>query len=73
MLVTGKPFDVWHIPARIADNKFHFKSLSCWAVNISVGCAHACRFCYVPSVSTNRQKHALARYGVTDPDAEWGK
>ena len=69
----GEPFDFWHLPAKIERNNFQFKSLSCWSLNISVGCAHACRFCYVPSVATNKQGPTLARYGVSDPDAQWGQ
>jgi DNA repair photolyase len=48
------------------------KSLSNWSLNIAIGCGHGCRFCYVPSSSTNKQADALAHYGVSDPDAEWG-
>ena len=62
----------WHSPAVIAPNNFVYKSLSCWAFNVAVGCSHACRFCYVPSVSTIKQAPRLAEYGVNDPDAEWG-
>lgn len=62
----------WHNPAVIADNHFVNKSLSCWSFNVAVGCAHACRFCYVPDVSTIRMKPTLAKVGVVDPDAEWG-
>ena len=69
----GEPFDFWHLPAKIERNNFKFKSLSCWSLNISVGCSHACRFCYVPSVATNKQGPTLARYGVDDPDAQWGE
>jgi DNA repair photolyase len=65
--------DLWHSPAIIAPNNFVFKSLSNWAFNIAVGCSHACRFCYVPSVATIKQGTQLARHGVTDPDAEWGE
>ncbi|MCP5523222.1 MAG: hypothetical protein H7A46_16935 [Verrucomicrobiales bacterium] len=64
--------DLWPAPAVIAPNNFVFKSLSNWALNIAVGCSHACRFCYVPSAATVKQGPKLARYGVTDPDAEWG-
>jgi len=62
----------WHAPAVIAENNFIYKSLSNWAFNVAVGCSHACRFCYVPSVATIKQAAALAEYGVKDPDAEWG-
>lgn len=65
--------DLWHRPATIERNNFKFKSLSCWSYNIAVGCEHACRFCYVPEVSTRRMGGALAKYGVKDPDAEWGE
>jgi DNA repair photolyase len=63
---------MWHAPAVIAENNFVYKSLSNWAFNIAVGCAHACRFCYVPSAATIKQGAKLAEYGVKDPDAEWG-
>ena len=69
----GDPFDFWHVPASIERNNFKFKSLSSWAFNIAVGCGHACRFCYVPSASTIKQGPALAGYGVSDPDAQWGE
>lgn len=63
---------MWSSPAVIAPNNFVYKSLSNWAVNIAVGCSHACRFCYVPSAATIKQGPKLAEYGVQDPDAEWG-
>lgn len=65
--------DLWHRPATIERNNFKFKSLSCWSYNIAVGCVHACRFCYVPEVSTVRMAQALAARGVDDPDGEWGE
>jgi DNA repair photolyase len=63
---------LWPRPATIERNNFKFKSLSCWSYNIAIGCAHACRFCYVPDVSTNRMAAKLAEHGVKDTDAEWG-
>lgn len=63
---------IWPKSAVIARNNFRYKSLSCWSYNIAVGCEHACRFCYVPSVSTNKMGPKLAELGVKDPDAEWG-
>src|SRR5580658_3828144 len=66
------PVGMWSSPAVIAPNNFVFKSLSNWAFNIAVGCSHACRFCYVPSAATIKQGPALGKYGVGDPDAEWG-
>jgi len=65
--------DYWHAPALIAPNNFVYKSLSNWAFNIAIGCAHACRFCYVPSAATIKQGPQLKKYGVDDPDAEWGQ
>ena len=67
-----QPFDFGTVPVTVARNKFKYKSLSSWAVNIATGCSHACRFCYVPSVSTIKQADELKKYGVTDPDAQWG-
>mgnify|MGYP001585626883 CR=1 FL=1 len=64
----------WNKPAVIVKNNFKFKSLSDWSFNTAVGCAHACRFCYVPSVSTGKGAMAakLRSMGVADPDADWG-
>lgn len=70
---THERVDYWSSPAVIAPNNFVYKSLSNWAFNIAVGCSHACRFCYVPSAATIKQGPQLARYGVTDPDLEWGQ
>lgn len=74
-----KPVDLWGrhrkagpIPASLERNKFRYKSLSSWAYNIAMGCNHACRFCYVPGSSANKHEDELKRYGVGDPDAEWG-
>ena len=64
--------DFWRSPAVIAPNNFVYKSLSNWAFNIAVGCAHACRFCYVPSAATIKQGARLAEFGVSDPDQDWG-
>lgn len=65
--------DFWNIPATITRNHFINKSLSCWALNIAVGCSHACRFCYVPEVSTRKLVKPLQGRGVADPDAQWGE
>ena len=67
-----EPFDFWRQPATITVNNFKYKSLSNWAFNISVGCSHACRFCYVPSSATNKQARGLKKYQITDPDEQWG-
>jgi DNA repair photolyase len=72
--------DYWTRPATIERNNFQHKSLSCWALNIAVGCTHGCRFCYVPEVSTRRMGERrngtpgpLNKLGVEDPDAQWGE
>jgi DNA repair photolyase len=67
------PVDFWPHAAVIAPNNFVFKSLSNWSFNIAVGCSHGCTFCYVPNVATIKQGAALAPFGVTDPDAQWGR
>jgi len=69
---TKEPIGLWTHPAVITANNFVHKSLSNWSLNIAVGCGHGCRFCYVPSSSTNKQADRLADFGVKDPDAEWG-
>lgn len=74
-LRASKPMisDYWNQPAVIAPNNFKFKSLSEWSFNTAIGCGHGCRFCYVPETSVGKQVHPLAKFGVTDPDAEWGQ
>ena len=75
-----KPIDLWGrrktknriLGASLQRNNFKYKSLSNWSYNIAVGCNHACRFCYVPDSSVNKQKKKLKSYGIQDPDAEWG-
>jgi len=64
--------DQWKQPALITTSDFKLKSLSHWTFNSAVGCAHGCRFCYVPGVATNKQANKLQAFGVLDPDAQWG-
>jgi DNA repair photolyase len=64
---------IWPQPARIGESNFVHKSLSNWNFNIAVGCAHGCRFCYVPSLLKGRMSETMSDYGVADPDADWGK
>ncbi|MGB6222604.1 SPL family radical SAM protein [Haloferula sp.] len=59
-------------PATIERNRFKYKSLSSWALNLFMGCAHGCRFCYVTETSIKYQQGLLESYGVTDPVADWG-
>lgn len=59
-------------PATIERNHFKYKSLSCWALNLFMGCAHGCRFCYVTETSIKYQAGLLKSYGVADPVADWG-
>ena len=60
------------IPATIERNHFKYKSLSSWALNLFMGCAHGCRFCYVTDTSTNKQTNLLRSYGVRDAVEDWG-
>lgn len=64
---------IWKNGVTINRNNFKYKSLSCFSINPFVGCQHACRFCYVPSVSAIKLKAPLAEFGVKDPDGEWGE
>jgi DNA repair photolyase len=66
--ISGKHF----VPATIERNHFKFKSLSCWALNLFMGCAHGCRFCYVTDTSTNKQTKLLRKFGVQDAVEDWG-
>ncbi len=70
---NDKIINIWDHPVTINRNNFKYKSLSCWSINPFVGCQHACRFCYVPSVSVNKMKGQLAELGVEDPDEQWGQ
>jgi DNA repair photolyase len=70
---AGSVSGFWSHPAVIARTHFQSKSLSGWSFNTAVGCAHGCRFCYVPSVSTVHMAPKLAPLGVGDPDADWGR
>jgi len=64
--------DMWRLPAKVEANGFKYKSLCNWVVNTAVGCSHGCHFCYVPSI-TNWQREKLSKFGVQDPDSEWGE
>lgn len=66
--ISGQHF----APATIERNHFKYKSLSSWALNLFMGCAHGCRFCYVTDTSTNKQTELLSRYGVRDAVEDWG-
>jgi DNA repair photolyase len=66
--ISGEHF----APATIERNHFKYKSLSSWALNLFMGCAHGCRFCYVTDTSTNKQTELLRRYGVRDAVEDWG-
>jgi DNA repair photolyase len=70
--VHGDKFDLWPQSLVIALNNFKYKSLSNFACNTAVGCAHACRFCSVPNTSTIKLGPKLEAYGIVDPDEEWG-
>ena len=59
-------------PATIERNHFLYKSLSSWALNLFMGCAHGCRFCYVTDTSTNKQAGLLKSYGVGNAVEDWG-
>jgi len=68
-----KALGQWPLPALIEENKFSFKSLSNWAYNISMGCVHACPFCYVPGKVANRlEKNMEGHMGEAIPQ-EWRK
>ena len=64
---------LWHKPPTVERNNFIYKALSSFAYNVAVGCEHACRFCYVPDVSTRRLGRSLEPRGVKDPASEWGE
>lgn len=63
---TPIPFGLWNHPVVVQPNNFIYKSLSNWAVNIAVGCGHACRFCYHDALE-------LVLTGDYDDLPEWAK
>ena len=63
---------LWQQFTTIEPSKFIHKSLAALHLNPVVGCFHGCSFCYVPSVSANKQGAKLLPLGVEDPDSEWG-
>lgn len=65
--------DLWMSSLLIGISGFKHKALADFMLNNFVGCSHGCLFCYVPEVSVRKLKRLLAKYGITDPDAEWGK
>ena len=64
--------EMYDTPATIEANNFKFKSLSCWALNLFVGCCHACRFCYVTETSINKMAGQLRTFGIGDAVNDWG-
>lgn len=72
LLDPSKRIGLWDLPVEVAVNKFKFKSLSAFSLNIAIGCFFGCLFCYVPSVSTLKLGWRLIRFGVLDADNEWG-
>ncbi|MDB6156291.1 MAG: hypothetical protein JWL90_4744 [Chthoniobacteraceae bacterium] len=63
---------VWEYFATVQKANFQHKSLANFSLNTVIGCFHGCLFCYVPSVSTNKQAPKLNELGVIDTDADWG-
>ena len=69
----AKPLSgMWMHPVDLAESGLETKSLCFWVLNLCVGCAHGCIFCYVPDASTNKQAGPLKTVGVNHPEMEWG-
>lgn len=60
--------------AVLGQSGLYHKSLCDYVINVATGCAHGCKFCYVPSTPniTARQDMLKERAGVTDSQREWG-
>lgn len=60
--------------AVLGQSGLYHKSLCDYVINVATGCAHGCRFCYVPSTPniTARQDMLEERADVTDSQREWG-
>lgn len=63
-------------PTKVAlgESGLYHKSLCDYVINVATGCAHGCKFCYVPSTPniTARQEMLADRVGVEDGQQEWG-
>lgn len=66
-------YGTWIKPVEIHRSKLDFKSLANFCCNLAVGCSHACPFCYSPQTSAIKLKSQLSKFGVSNPDAEWGQ
>lgn len=63
---------MWMHPVDLIESGLETKSLCYWVLNLCVGCAHGCIFCYVPDASTIKLADILKTVGVDDPELDWG-
>ena len=63
---------MWTNPVSIGESFFVNKSLCVFSVNMAMGCAHGCIFCYVTETLKYQEKK-LRKLGVCEPGRDWGK
>ena len=63
---------MWMHSVDLAESGLETKSLCYWVLNLCVGCAHGCIFCYVPEASTIKLAGLLKTVGVYEPEMDWG-
>lgn len=68
--------DITTDPAKaiLGESGLYHKSLCDYVINVATGCAHGCKFCYVPSTPnvTARQEMLNEHAAVDDGQQEWG-
>ncbi len=71
---TGVRREVDPTKAILSESDLHKKHLCDYVVNVATGCAHGCRFCYVPATPNIRTRPDMLNetVGVEDPQKEWG-
>lgn len=58
----------------LSESQLYQKSLCDYVINVTTGCRHGCRFCYVPSTPAidSREEMLADEAAVKDPQQEWG-
>lgn len=61
--------------AILSDSNLNHKSLCDYVINVATGCAHGCKFCYVPGTPniTTREEMLQEKTGIKDGQRDWGR
>lgn len=60
--------------ATLSESKLHEKSLCDYVINVTTGCRHGCKFCYVPTTPAIEKRDEMLeeQADVDDPQTDWG-